>query len=148
MIYNSSLANVISSLPGIFDVIIAKNNPYKEEEPIKIFFNVSSNDNTGLFFLTRCCDTRYWKYGYFWKIELSVSDSFVNNHLPITYILHSGHIVGADAHKQALNLIENMNWHLDNDAFMRGYNLKKEIFIKKYISNQRRNKLNSLNNKR
>ncbi len=149
-IYSNSetLFDVISSLPGIFNVSSNLNDRgplYKNYNPIKLFFDVSSTDNTGLFLLTRCCDRRYWRYGHLWKIELSVGDIFNDNNLPITYMLHSVKEIGEEAYNQSIDLIDNMNLHLNNPAFMNGYNLKKEIFIKNYISYKRKMKLNRIN---
>ena len=64
---------------------------------------------------------RYWKYGYLWKIELSVGDTMRDGILPTTYLLHSGPIVGEDAYMQAESLIENMNHHLNHVNFLNGY---------------------------
>lgn len=143
--YNDRLDNIIASLPGIFNVTSNLDNK-KNIDPIRIFFDVSSNNNTGLFFLTRCCDRRYWRYGHLWKIELSVGDMFNDNNLPITYMLHSGNVVEEEAASQATNLIANMNWHLNHTTFITGFKLKKENFIKSYISYQRKLKLKIINN--
>lgn len=143
--YNDRLDNIIASLPGIFNVTSNLDNK-KTIEPIRIFFDVSSTNNTGLFFLTRCCDRRYWRYGHLWKIELSVGDMFNDNNLPITYMLHSGNVVEEESNIQAKNLITNMNWHLNAPTFMNAFNLKKEKFIKSYISYQRKLKLKIINN--
>lgn len=91
-------------------------------DSFRIWFKVT--DPIGLFFLTRCVDHRYWKYGYLWKIELTVGDSmFKDGSLPITYMLNSGPIVGEDAYKQATDLLKNMDNHLNHKAFMEDYNL-------------------------
>lgn len=87
-----------------------------------IFFQVTSE--VGLFFLTRCVDVRYWKYGYLWKIDLSVGDLYKTGWpRPVTYLLHSGPMVGEDAYKQAEDLVRNMNYHLNHKKFMEAFDL-------------------------
>lgn len=93
-----------------------------------IFFKVT--DAKGLFFLTRCVDRRYWKYGGNWRIELSIGDSFENNYLPIVYLLTSVGVKGEQAYDQIKDLIENMNIHLNHKAFLNGYNLSYEKLVK------------------
>lgn len=139
---DSSLSDVISSLPGIKNVSCNTNNIANAS--LMIFFNVSGTD-IGLFLLTRCCDIRYWKYGDKWKIELSIGDTIENDILPITYMLHSGEIKGENAVKQSYDLIENMNYHLNHIAFLEGFNLNRNIFVKEYLSYIRKLKLKQLN---
>ena len=89
-----------------------------------IFFEVTAE--TGLFFLTRCVDRRYWKYGYLWGIELSVGDRYEpekGRPRPVAYHLHSGPIVGEDAYAQAQDLVRNMNHHLNHKKFMEAFDL-------------------------
>jgi len=117
------LCNVLNELPGI------KTNESCSghgKNSLNIWFKVG-NTNKGLFFLTRCIDRRYWKYGHFWGIDLSVGDMFNGKDLPICYRLNSGEIKGISAYKQAKSLIDNMNYHLNHEAFMKGYNLKKQL---------------------
>lgn len=143
-LYNDNLRDCVASLPGIFNVSSNLNDENLEYNPIRIFFEVSSTDNTGLFFLTRCCDRRYWEYGYLWKIELSVGDLFKNNELPIYYMLHSANVYGDEAMKQAIDLIDNMNHHLNHIAFMDGFELKRSNFEKSFLSYHRKKKLKSI----
>ena len=96
--------------------------------PFDIFFRVDAKNNKGLFFLTRCVDRRYWKYGYLWKIQLSVGDLYNNGILPIEYILTSNPIVGEDAYAQAKSLVENMNDHINHVNFMKLYELNIDDF--------------------
>ena len=94
--------------------------------PFRIWFKVT--DPIGLFFLTRCVNHRYWKYGYLWKIELTVGDIMLKDGLrPTHYVLNSGPIVGEDAFEQAKDLIKNMEHHLNHKAFMEGYKLERLI---------------------
>ena len=113
------LCNVMNALPGIETTDSCCGH---SASPFNIFFNVTSSDDKGLFFLTRCVDRRYWKYGYLWNIELSVGDQY-DTIFPITYLLNSGPIVGEDAYEQAKDLIENMNHHLNITAFMKYFDL-------------------------
>lgn len=146
MIYpkNVSLVDIIIGLPGIFNV--NSNMDYKNiDDPIKIFFNVSENNNKGLFLLTRCVDRRYWKYGYLWRIELVVGDSYINNELPIHYILNSSAVTGNDAIEQSNDLIENIQWHFTNPNFLKCYDIDKNYFEKEYKKNHRKFKLKNIN---
>jgi len=88
-----------------------------------IWFKKSYNWDEGLFFLTRCADGRYWKYGHEWRIELSVGDQFEDNHLPVNYALHSDNVRGEEAYEQAKDLVENMNYHLNHKNFIEFYKL-------------------------
>ncbi len=115
------LCNAMNALPGIVTTESCCGHGCSN---FSIFFRVV-DDERGLFFLTRCVDRRYWKYGYLWKIELSVGDSmYKDGHRPITYCLHSGPIVGEDAYEQAKDLLENMNDHLNIPAFLEIFDLK------------------------
>lgn len=95
--------------------------------PFSIFFQVDPREERGLFFLTRCADRRYWKYGYLWQITLSVGDAMASHKgrkiLPIAYELHSGPIVGFDAYAQAQSLVENIDTHWEDRAFREAFNL-------------------------
>lgn len=115
------LCNTLNSLKGIetFESCCGHN-----KEPYRIFF-VSKNSNIGLFILTRCINSRYWKFGHLWKIELTVGDTcFKNKYLPIHYYLHSGNIVGENAYLQANDLIENINYHLNHKNFKKLFKIK------------------------
>lgn len=121
------LCNALNSLPGIttFESCCGHSS-----QPFSIWFNVNSSITyDGLFFITRCIDSRYWKYGYLWSIKLVVGDVFKNNILPIHYVLSSNPIVGEDAYTQAKDLIKNMNQHLNHKAFIKGFNINLNNFI-------------------
>jgi hypothetical protein len=115
------LCNAMNALPGI-ETTESCCGHAGFASPFRIWFKVKEGEQAGLFFLTRCVDRRYWKYGYLWKIELSVGDIF-DGTLPITFLLSSGSIVGEDAYAQAHDLVENMNYHLNHENFIKEYNL-------------------------
>lgn len=119
------LCNAMNSLPGI---VTMESCCGHSSSPYHIFFRVT-NSKEGLFFLTRCVDHRYWKYGYLWKIHLLVGDSVhEDGELPITYLLTSDPIVGEDAYLQAKDLLDNMIYHLNHRNFIKLYNLNLDNF--------------------
>ncbi len=120
------LCNAMNSLPGI---VTMESCCGHGASPYHIFFRVTDSKE-GLFFLTRCVNHRYWKYGYLWKIELIVGDSVhEDGELPITYLLTSDPIVGEDAYMQANDLLENMKYHLNHENFIKLYNLNLDNFV-------------------
>jgi len=123
------LCNAMNSLPGIETTESCCGHG---ASPFMIFFRVHDSKE-GLFFLTRCADRRYWKYGYLWTITLKVGDMYENGYLPINYILSSGPIVEEDAYAQAQDLVRNMNYHLNHKNFIKGYELDLDNFITKEI---------------
>ena len=136
----ADLCNALNSLPAIVTISSCCGHG---KSPFSIFFKVRES-NDGLFFLTRCVDSRYWRYGNFWKIELSVGDNFDTGlmiDLPITYCLHSGSFTGQMAYDQAKSLVENMNNHLNHKNFMEGFNLDLKRF--NYIT-EREEKINEI----
>lgn len=114
------LANTINALPGIKLSIVSF------EKNINIFFYVEKSTDVGLFFLTRCCDGRYWKYGYKWKLELSVGDTYRNKQLPICYLLYS--LDNDNIIEQVDSLVKNMNHHLHQENFMKSFELNFDDF--------------------
>ncbi len=94
------------------------------ERPYDIFFDCRSE--ASLFFLGRCTDTRYWKYGHKWKIIVNIADVSSNGHLPVHYMLISED-VGEDAYKQAESLVENIEYHLNHKNFIKGFNLEGKL---------------------
>jgi hypothetical protein len=121
-----ALCNAMNALPGITTVESCCGHGGLGS-PFRIWFKVDGKNNKGLFFLTRCVDRRYWKYGYLWKIELSVGDMY-EGVLPIMYCLSSGPIVGEEAYTQADSLVENMNYYLNHENFMKEYDLNIKDF--------------------
>lgn len=93
--------------------------------PFYIFFRVTLMK--GLFFVTRCVDKRYWKHGHEWTIDLSVGDTIVDDVLPTAFRLQSEK-VGEEARQQALDLVENMNNHLNHINFKKGFGLTFDDF--------------------
>lgn len=118
------LCNAMNALPGIETTESCWGHG---GSPFRIYFKVKEGDHRGLFFLTRCVDHRYWKYGYLWKIKLTVGDQYDadawGTRFPITYILTSEPITGEDAYLQALDLVRNMNDHLNHENFLKLYEL-------------------------
>jgi len=117
------LCNAMNSLPGIETTSSCCGHGATSFE---IYFKVLDSKE-GLFFLGRCISNRYWKYGDYWSIEVSVGDLKIGDFLPIMYILSSGVIRGDLAYKQAKSLIDNMNLHLNHKAFMKGFKLSIKV---------------------
>lgn len=115
----------IDALPGIN---VSGGTSGRGNGSVLIFFRVSSIELGGLFFLTRCCDRRYWKYGNHWSIDLSVGDVMVDNNRPTVFCLNSKDQVGETAYKQSRDLVENMNYHINHINFMKEYNLNADNF--------------------
>lgn len=86
------------------------------ERPFHVWFKVT--DMKGLFFVTRCVDRRYWKQGHEWGITLHVGDTIEDGILPTGFLLGSEK-VGEEAYRQAASLVENLNHHLNHEAFKR-----------------------------
>lgn len=122
LMYPNNLLKTINALPGIIDI---SSTPLYDKgwSSFIIFFEVDINDNTGLFFLTRCLDRRYFKYGDLWDIKLEVGDSMRNTQLPIIYHIERKKEKNEHIENEIHELIENMNWHLNSKSFMEGYNL-------------------------
>jgi hypothetical protein len=118
------LCDTMNCLPGI---VTFESCCGHGKGPFRIWFKKTYNWHEGLFFLTRCADGRYWKYGYKWKIVLTVGDQFEDNYLPVHYMLESED-VGADAYEQAIDLVDNMNHHLNHDNFIKHYELQLDNF--------------------
>jgi len=134
------LCNAMNSLPSIETISSCCGHG---KSPFRIFFKVRETPD-GLFFLTRCVDSRYWKYGNFWKIDLSVGDVFDTGEmvdLPIAYCLHSGSFTGDMAYEQANSLVENMIYHLNHENFIKGFNLDLKRFN---IISEREEKINDI----
>ena len=112
------LCNAMNALPGIetFESCCGHN-----DDQFRIWFKVK-NSKQGLFFITRCANSRYWEYGHIWKIELIVGDMNYEQ-LPVHYYLHSGEVKGKEAYKQAKSLVDNMNHHLNHENFLKYYKI-------------------------
>ena len=111
------LCDIIDSLPGLKVI---------SNDISDIWFRVDEKNNQGLFFLTRCVDSRYFKHD--WNISLTVGDQYREKRRPIYYHLHSKqtelkhHLV--ELKLQINDLIKNMEHHLNHESFMEGYDLE------------------------
>lgn len=130
------LTETINSLPGIQ---ISGDNLSNSFDKIKsnwggacLFFCSDEKDTEGLFFLTRCIDTRYWEYGHLWRIEITVGDQIhTNGDRPITYNIYRPFIENEtedQIDKEINSLIDNMNFHFHHDNFMSGYNMDRSRY--------------------
>ena len=144
------LTDTIQALPGIE---VSGSNLSNSFDKIKsnwgghcIFFYSNEKDAEGLFFLTRCIDTRYWKFGHLWRIEITCSDQIHSNgDRPITYNIFrpfSGIETEQEIDKEIESLINNMHYHFHHDNFMSGFNMDRTKYdLKEW---KREMKLNDL----
>jgi hypothetical protein len=144
------LTDTIQALPGIE---VSGSNLSNSFDKIKsnwgghcIFFYSNEKDAEGLFFLTRCIDTRYWEFGHLWRIEITCSDQIHSNgDRPITYNIFrpfSGIETEQEIDKEIESLINNMHYHFHHDNFMTGYNMDRTKYdLKEW---KREMKLNDL----
>lgn len=144
------LTDTMQSLPGIEVTGNNLSNPFDKIKSrwsgVYIFFTSNEKDAEGLFFLTRCIDNRYWKYGHLWRIELSCSDQIhANGDRPITYNIFRPFIeeeTEEEIDKEIEHLIHNMHYHFHHDNFMTGYNMDRTKYdLKEW---KREMKLNDL----
>jgi len=122
---------------------------HSEWNGILIFLHIEECTQEGLFFLTRCMDRRYWKYGNKWRIELEVGDTeYPNGDRPITYMIFRPLQEGDTEQniiEECLSLIHNMNGHFDRDTFMTRFNMKREEYhLVDEVAFDRRVKLENL----
>lgn len=81
--YLFDLASTVNALPGI-----EVDHAFHHVSCLPtILFDVEETNHKGLFFLTRCIDKRYFNFGNFWEIKISVGDQYFDKKLPITYEL-------------------------------------------------------------
>ena len=144
------LTDTIQALPGIE---VSGSNLSNSFDKIKsnwgghcIFFYSNEKDAEGLFFLTRCIDTRYWEFGHLWKIEITCGDQIhPNGDRPITYNIFRPFIgieTEEEIDKEINLLIENMHYHFHHDNFMSGFNMDRTKYdLKEW---KREMKLNDL----
>lgn len=135
--YLTGLASTVNALPGIE---VSHAFHHIGQGPT-ILFTVK-NTNKGLFFLTRCIDRRYFRWGNSWNITLSVGDQYINQKLPIVYDLST---ISSEYEKSIGDLIDNINYHFHHENFMNMYELDKNDFkcIDTIIEN-RDDKINSI----
>ncbi len=125
------LCYALNSIPGIQTMSSCSGH---NEKPISIMFDC--NDFKGLFFLVRCIDRRYSKYP--WLLELWCGDTAEEGYTATVFWLRSIHpcmrnghhqeAVGQEAYDQAQYLIENMNYHLNHQNFMKIFDLNDSLF--------------------
>jgi hypothetical protein len=143
------LQETINSLPGIE---VSGSNLTKTFDDIKsgwngllIFFYSDEKDAEGLFFLTRCIDSRYWEFGHIWRIELSCGDQIhPNGDRPITYNIFRpiNEESEEEIEREIESLIYNMHHHFHHDNFMTYYNMDRTKYdLKEW---KRQMKLNDL----
>jgi hypothetical protein len=144
------LTKTIESLPGIE---VTGSNLSNTFDKIKsrwggcmIFFWSDEKDAEGLFFLTRCMDSRYWQFGHRWRIELSCGDQIhQNGDRPITYNIFrvfTEEETEEEIDKEIEDLIDSMHYHFHHDNFMSGFNMDRTKYdLKEW---KREMKLNDL----
>ena len=138
------LVNTINAIPGIEIVgtLFSQEGLQERYKPI-ILFTIPKNDESGLFFLTRCTDRRYWQYGHYWTISLFVGDVMHSDGArPITYELSMNDYI-SDSSNQINSLIDNMNDHIHHKNFMAAFNLDIDKFS--IIDTVVENRVNSIN---
>ena len=114
------LCDALNCLP---DIITSESCCGHGTSGMSLLFNIrGGGDLQGLFFLTRCTDRRYWKYGDVWSTTLSVGDTIHDGIVPTIFTLASTS-GGIEAYNQAKDLVDNMVYHLNHDNFKKGYNL-------------------------
>ncbi len=144
------LTETIESLPGI-EVTGSNltNTFYKIKSSwngVLLFFYSDEKDAEGLFFLTRCIDSRYWQYGNLWRIEITCGDQIHSNgDRPITYNIFrplTQNETEEDIDNEIESLINNMHYHFHHDNFMSGFNMDRTKYdLKEW---KREMKLNDL----
>ncbi len=133
------LCEAINALPALQTIESCSGHG---RTPFSIFFKCDGTSMEGLFFLTRCIDRRYFQHGHLWSINLSVGDTVRNNILPTLFDLQSINlwseekIKGKKAYKQAGDLVENMNYHLNHKNFIKGFNLNLDKFGTEIITEE------------
>lgn len=144
------LTETINSLPGIEDSGSNLSNSFDKIKSgwnaILLFFSSDEKDAEGLFFITRCIDSRYWEYGHLWRLEVTCSDLIrPNGDRPITYNIFRPLIQNEteeDINKEIESLINNMHYHFHHDNFMSGFNMDRTKYdLKEW---KREMKLNDL----
>jgi hypothetical protein len=144
------LTQTIGSLPGIEVTGSNLSNPFDKIKTrwsgCLIFFWTDEKDTEGLFFLTRCMDTRYWEFGHLWRIELSCGDQIhQNGDRPITYNIFrgfTGEETEEEIDREIDSLIDNMHYHFHHDNFMSGFNMDRTKYdLKEWKREMKLNKI-------
>lgn len=135
------LIDIISKLPGVEVTGHILNKTFDDIKsgwsgPL-IFLHIDEGEQDGLFFLTRCLDKRYFEHGHIWRIELSVNDlNYSNGDRPINYQIFRplhGLETKETLYREYKDLIHNMVYHFNDDAFMKQYRLDRGKFIESRI---------------
>lgn len=125
------LLTTIQALPGInvHSYNFASSNSKNQSFINMIFLHVEEKNQEGLFFLSRCCDIRYWTHGDKWRLVVEVGDSlYLNGDRPIVYILSRKHISDEVFAEECTSLVENLNYHFNQDIFIKYYKIDKSNF--------------------
>jgi hypothetical protein len=123
------LCNALNAVKGI---VTTESCCGHGKSHFRIWFKATSF--RGLFFVARCVDRRYFRHR--WDYTVSVGDMVINNILPTSFLL-STRVNGEEAYKQAEDLVENMNIHLNHKNFMKGFDLTPDDFEWRYYERQR-----------
>ncbi len=110
------LYRVINTIPGM--QYISSNGYNNTVEDVKVSFYCK--DQSALFFLKHCVDSRYWEYGHYWQIEVMIEDKhpIPSVCIPIYYELK---IITADysiVHDSLNELIKSIEKHLNDYSFI------------------------------
>jgi hypothetical protein len=127
------LTETVNSLPGIEVSGSNLSNSFSKIKSswngVLLFFYTDEKDAEGLFFLSRCIDSRYWEFGHLWRIEVTCGDQMHSNgDKPITYNIFRPLIQNEteeEIDKEIESLIDNMHHHFHHDNFMTGFNMDK-----------------------
>lgn len=114
------LCDKLNSIPGIKTVESCSGH---NKTSFNIWFKYDRPENDGLMLLVRSIDSRYWEYGNDWSITLSVSDIMEDDSRPVMYLISSGDVKGKEAYKQAKDLIDNIDHHINHESFRDTYNI-------------------------
>ncbi len=117
------ICNALNSLTGIKT---SESCSGHNKDNVKIWFSVTNF--ISLFFLVRCVDDRYWKFGNFWNITLTIGDKMYGDIQPTYFILSGNGVKGKRAYEQLDDLIDNMNYHLNHTVFLKEYNINIKDF--------------------
>lgn len=131
------LLDIINKLPGVEVTGHILDRSYDQIKsrwsgPL-IFLHIDEGEQEGLFFLTRVLDKRYFQHGHLWRIELTCGDTpYKNGDRPITYQIFRP-LTGIESEETLLqecrDLIDNMVYHFNHDAFMNIYRLDRSKFV-------------------
>lgn len=131
-----NLVQAIAALPGI-DIV----NSHISRGAVFIYFYFDVKEQ-GLFFLTRCVGQ-----GFF-NITLSAGDKLLgtNGELPLFFLLSNEKINDKGKLKKEIKyLYDNLNYHIQNESFIKYYNIDLDKFdIVDKISIDRNRKINVL----